>query len=329
MGVALVNNCVVMPHLPDWGQRVNCGRKWATATVEGLSFTQDRQANRKIPLRSLSFVLRPYHIQERARIVERVAAALQSGAAMVPFWGRGVQLTASASGTTATVDSSWPWAVGDWVFFADPAAYGAERWDVRQITGIAGSVLTFGSALSRTYAAGTQCWPVLMGTLASESWQCLTNHDADIGITITEPLGTRLARASCSAVMEPTPRPNTEELVSPGAGCEQFASDYNWFLLAGQDPSALLSPTDMLGSIVIARGEMADFIASYMPGGYEVKLITPFFWAYRSSDHLVARKGASAKVNSGVWDHQSSTGDVLVYADQWFQLSAWVCWGPI
>lgn len=116
MSVDLVQDCVVLPHPPNWDQAVNWSRKWATSIAAGVTGPQDRAAGRTKPLQKISFTPLAQTLN-RTLLAQRLLEALRRGKACSPFWTRPSPLLADASGTSATVDSLWPWAVGDYAFF--------------------------------------------------------------------------------------------------------------------------------------------------------------------------------------------------------------------
>jgi len=125
MSVELVDNCVVIPHLIDWSEKLQWSRKWSTQVVPGVTRAEDRSSGQaggayhKIGYRTLNVSL-----QERARFTARVLEALRSGRACSPFWGRQNMTTGGTLGLGVpfgqglTVEQPyWRWQSGDYAIF--------------------------------------------------------------------------------------------------------------------------------------------------------------------------------------------------------------------
>lgn len=123
---------------------------------------------------------------------DRIREALTTGAAAVPYWGRGVKLTSDLIGTSATIESG-PYVptVGDWLFFVSWSD-GHRSWDARQVTGYSSGTITLNSGVSRTYRSGSLCWPILFGHLDQGQASMHTGQIADISIRFEEDTSTSL-----------------------------------------------------------------------------------------------------------------------------------------
>ena len=98
MALATYNGDVVIPHRPDWRQRVAWSRAWDTSIESGLTGAEDRRAMRLKPRERVVFRVIPWNAEERIRLLERLKAGVKAGRVLVPNWGRGATLAAEASG---------------------------------------------------------------------------------------------------------------------------------------------------------------------------------------------------------------------------------------
>jgi hypothetical protein len=170
---------------PPKGWAVDWERSWETGLTASGQGQEDREAKRAVGLKAITFTTQPLDIVERQGLLASIGAALVSGKACAPYWGRSSVLAADCSGTTVTLeDNVWGWAITDFVFLFDQDL---RQWEVRSVSNVVGNVLTLsGGAVARTYKAGTLCWPLIFGLLQCESADVLTNHRAEPKITIRE-----------------------------------------------------------------------------------------------------------------------------------------------
>src|SRR5690606_246081 len=105
MALATYNGDVVIPHRPDWRQRVAWSRAWDTSIESGLTGAEDRRAMRLKPRERIVFRVIPWNAEERIRLLERLKAGVKAGRVLVPNWGRGATLAAGASGTSLAIAS--------------------------------------------------------------------------------------------------------------------------------------------------------------------------------------------------------------------------------
>jgi len=208
-----VNGYVLFPH-NGWatGQPLKWSRTWQTGVATGISGAEQRSALRAWPRHKLGCTLVAASLQERARLDARVDAALKTGYACLPFFGKGCALSAAAragaqSLTLQTV-TPWPWATGDYaILFADD-----ETFDVVQVTSVVGTTLAFSlQPLAFSWSSGSIAWPLLFGKFTADVETGHSQWYAAWAITIEQLLAERTAQLGVPA---PTP---------PGIGQQRIA----------------------------------------------------------------------------------------------------------
>lgn len=184
MSLTVVNDHVLFPHRANWATDPEWTRTWQSKITTGLKGPESRSAMRATPRVSLKWEPSIRNLQEQNQLDDRIRAALKSGKACCPFWGRASLLQLACTSTTATLQSTpWPWAIGDSIFFLDQAT---REWNVRSLTNVSGSVLTLNTAVSRTWLANTPVWPLLFGKLDEATMAAETNHFSRCPIAIVE-----------------------------------------------------------------------------------------------------------------------------------------------
>ena len=183
MSVELVNGYVLLPNPPDWGDRLRLRREWRTTIAEGVTGAEDRASFRHLPLRGIEYGILPLSLQEERKLIDRILAAKRSGLAAVPFWGRGVPLAVTATGSTVVLadEEAWEWSPDDHVFFSDQDR---DTCEVGQVQGVSGATLTLKAPLAGTYRGF--CWPLLFGLFRCESLRILTSHHGSLRIAVLE-----------------------------------------------------------------------------------------------------------------------------------------------
>lgn len=89
MGVETLNDCVIFPHQANWKTLPKWNRLWQTRLSTATKGGEDRSTGAVKPLRSIEFSVTAFSIPDRARLEARILAALKSGRAVGPLWGRG------------------------------------------------------------------------------------------------------------------------------------------------------------------------------------------------------------------------------------------------
>lgn len=333
MPVTLINNCVAMPHVPNWGTRAKWRRRWATSLADGVTGAEDRYAHRAKPRVSLNWSVMPYHLQERARLADRVRAALKLGKAAVPYWGRGQSIIGEVTIGTTSVNltgSVWTWMIGDYLFFCDRSKFGEEAWEAIAISAVsAGPVLTLASAVSRTYR--DLCWPMLFGRLSCNDLSLLTNHHAEVPLSVETPIGVgALAEANCPDVAEPE---WFEDGAAPPAGdcgswllltCE---SAYKRGIPQELNPNGVLSDEEKGFAVALFQNELDIFLEATAEF-YEIKRMGRKYWNWYPNS--TTQKSLIHKFGSGVTDPTDPEGDVLVLFNSGnYSIAQQICVEPL
>lgn len=119
MSVYKVNDCVLLPHYPNWQQGAGQSRMWATSLAEGVTAAEDRSSGRSKPLQSAECVLLAKTQRERRELQARIQEALRTGRACIPKWGSGREMQdASGKESIALLETCGRWvpAQGDTIF---------------------------------------------------------------------------------------------------------------------------------------------------------------------------------------------------------------------
>ncbi|MCL4179174.1 MAG: hypothetical protein KJ072_15710 [Verrucomicrobia bacterium] len=186
MSVELVNGYVLLPHAPDWNVKPQLRREWRTSITDAVTGAEDRLSFRQLPLRGVEFQILACTLEEQRKLAARVLAAKKSGWAAVPLWGRGSVLASPASGDTVTLasETAWEWAADDYAFFSNLDPDVPDAYEVRQVTGIAATVLTLDQALARTYRHF--CWPIIFGRFKCDDLRSVTSYHGSVRVSVLE-----------------------------------------------------------------------------------------------------------------------------------------------
>lgn len=279
MSLATINSCIVIPDRPNWDRDVQWAKVRPGATLKSIQGQEDRVMHRSTPLVSLTYMVTPYTLQERSLLVARVEAAVKSGRACVPYWGRGQQLASACSTTalTLTADSEWTFAAGDFVFLLEPTT---GEWEVIEVASVSGVNVTLDASPSTTYPAGSLCWPVLFGVLSVGSLGLDESYRGSMELTIAEPVGSGSlidSSSTCPAVPADFTLPTVDFCegtptlsMVPGEVC---GGDYElswtgvdfvdgWLLKVSDDPGGPYTTVDSFTaeevSTTVARAYLAD-----------------------------------------------------------------------
>ena len=118
-----LQNCVVLPHLPNWTQSVKHRRTWATSVASGIDGGEDRAAERTTARRKLTYTVSTLlgdGPQESEVLAGRLKAALRSGRAVCPLFGRAQAVVAVPFDATQlqVYSGFWPWVAGEYAFLS-------------------------------------------------------------------------------------------------------------------------------------------------------------------------------------------------------------------
>ena len=120
--IETLNNAVVLPHLPNWTDPVKLRRSWSTSVASGINGSEDRSSERTAAWRKITYkvsTLLGDGPQESEALAERLKAALQSGRAVCPLFGR-AQAVAPFSYDPVRLQALglWPWTAGEYAFLS-------------------------------------------------------------------------------------------------------------------------------------------------------------------------------------------------------------------
>ena len=202
MSAELINDHVILPHAPNWSSAPAWSRRWQTAVADGVTGAESRSALRVVPRTSLKWVISPAEQNESALLVPRLRAALKSGRACAPYWGRGCAIITFETTSSVRLATAWPWAVGEYIFFMDAW----RSWECRLVIDVedAGSgqpLVWCATPLTGNYAAAKLAWPMLFGEISAPDLEAVTAHHADVQIELRE----KSAPASATVVGAYTP----------------------------------------------------------------------------------------------------------------------------
>jgi hypothetical protein len=88
----------------DW--EVLWTRNWSTGFQASVAGNEEREYRRGVGLKSLEWTAQPASFVERVDLFASVVAALRSGKAAAPYWGRSSVLAADCGGTTVTLEDN-------------------------------------------------------------------------------------------------------------------------------------------------------------------------------------------------------------------------------
>jgi hypothetical protein len=120
-----VNDCIAVPHLPNWDEPPRLRRAWATEVASGIDGGEERAAGRATPARQLTYTVLADSPGERALLAVILGAALRSGRAACPLFGRAQDtLAGNAPDRLIVYANHWTWAVGDYAYLSLPGHNG-------------------------------------------------------------------------------------------------------------------------------------------------------------------------------------------------------------
>lgn len=191
MSVELVNDHVLLPHRPDWRQRVEWTRTWDTQIRDSLSGKESRMALRPRGRVGLRFRTVPFDDTEHHLLQQRIREALRVGRIAVPLFGRGVALSAAAAPAAVTLtlvgEPTWEWDNDDWLWIGRAKAPDWATWETVQIDHFPGDgTAVLKTGLVNAYPAGTFLYPLLFGRHELGEGELLDDHHAGYTVKIEE-----------------------------------------------------------------------------------------------------------------------------------------------
>ena len=152
MPVTTYNDAVVIPHAPDWRSPPEWSRSWDTRVESAVSGSESRIGLRLKPREKIRFRVVPLDLAERLALAERLKAAVKTGLAIVPHWGRGASLAAAASGTTVAVDAdTFTAQPGDVVMILAGDIESFDDFELAQVVTHANKTLTLAAPLNGSH----------------------------------------------------------------------------------------------------------------------------------------------------------------------------------
>lgn len=298
MSVDLVNGHVLLPHLPDWGQRITHRRTWQNEVGRGLNGGEHRVAMRHRPRLSLSWGLVPHDSEEQALMHARLRAAVKSGYGCVPHWGRGIQVSGTSGADLTLTDSPWAFVeAGDYVLVRGLDVTDPETWETAEVDSIAGSVITMTGSLATAWGTDAWCWPLLFGAFTCGQ----LNHRSDWHTPVQCSL-----RTLETAGMTPF-----EDICFPVDATGATGSCDN---LNAYAPGS--SPTDIANSLWMFYGDPAD--STCWDGNMHIVNLPPI----GGMDDVESTGTATYNDDRNVSASESSWGkDDSAFADEYFSIN--------
>jgi hypothetical protein len=191
MSLRLLNDHVFFPHAANWLQLPRSSRALDTGIVTALDGSEERQAHIGDTKNSLSFLIDPFDLRERALLEERILAALKSGKAACPHLGKARVCEVTDA---VCLVSGAGLAIGDFLYFLGEGL-GEEQWELAEIAGIAGDVVTLTAPLSTINdQLITQTWPIFYGSLKVENLTAVTGSRGPITLNFVPPVDVAAAQ---------------------------------------------------------------------------------------------------------------------------------------
>lgn len=202
MNVQSVNGVVLLPHAPDWRERVGWKRRWDTVVGETVVGKEERVALRPRGRVVLQYLLNPRDDIEGNKLLDRAREVMKTGRACCPFWGRGISLPFGATAGATVIDigaePTWEWDNGDPVFFAHPLPEQYDTFEVATLDRFKGDgKIRLTGALTLSYPAGSYVHPLLFGRAKVGDMELLDDWHKATSIDIEE------------TTTRPTPDPDT------------------------------------------------------------------------------------------------------------------------
>ena len=187
MPVKTYNDAVVIPHAPDRRQPVEWSRSWDTRIESAVTGSESRVGMRLKPRQRIRFRLVPQDLTERRWLADQLRAAAKAAKAIVPHWGRGLEVAASASGkkVTVTVDGfqSQP---GDVLFIHLPDLEGFNLFDLAVVVFHESKTIHLADPLARAYPAGARVYPTILGKVTLGALAALDDWRQAVSVEVLQ-----------------------------------------------------------------------------------------------------------------------------------------------
>lgn len=243
--IPTINSCVFFWQPADWGTLPAETQSYAGTSAAALTGRETRQVLRSRPYFGLKYTVISQNSTARAELEASIQAAIKTGRAGCPWWGRAVALAGAVTpaSTTVAVTSARAWVGGDYLFLLLKAAGAGtvQAWDALKVasasqTGPTAWTLTLegGQVPSATYPSGALAWPCLFGTPSVRDQTPEHEELAKTVINISEPLGSAVNRLDPGAepqdpvAGDQTFCLSTDLTVLPGATCASPNATLQW-----------------------------------------------------------------------------------------------------
>ena len=166
---------VVLPHLADWSTEPQLSIRWETKVAPGITGAEDRARMRGVPLHGLKWSVTPRDESEEERIEARAQAAKRSGVAAAPWFGRGMVVTSSGTGSSTIPVEASPWIpeAGDWVVLLTGSDASEPSYEAFEVLSVASNVITIDGTFSSFWPGGSLCYQLIAGAFSAESHEML------------------------------------------------------------------------------------------------------------------------------------------------------------
>jgi hypothetical protein len=166
---------VLLPHIADWSTEPQLSIRWETKVAPGITGAEDRARMRGVPLHGLKWSITPRDESEEERIEARVQAAKRSGVAAAPWFGHGMVVTSSGTGSSTIPVEASPWIpeAGDWVILLTGADASQPRYEAFEVLSVASNVITVDGTFSSFWPGGSLCYQLIAGAFSAESHEML------------------------------------------------------------------------------------------------------------------------------------------------------------
>lgn len=183
MSVDTVNGHVLFPHRANWADRPKLSRRWENEVSDSEFGNESRYALRSVPRKVLEWTVTARDLQEQSQLVDRIVAAMNSGLACAPQWGRASELAEDVAAGDSTIEvepTLWPWAADDYMILLD-----GDEFEVAQILSVAGEILTLTAGVAGAHV-GPFVWPLFFGQFDVDNYGLISERQGSATLSIAE-----------------------------------------------------------------------------------------------------------------------------------------------
>lgn len=191
MSVERINGDVLIPHRPDWRQRVEWTRAWDTVIRDSVRGKEQRLALRPRGRVTVKFRFFPFDDIERQQFEDRMRAAMKDARAAIPFWGRGVRASGDVAIAATTVsiaeEPTFEWDNDDWLFIGRLVTRDWAIWETVQVDHFPGNgTVVLKTGLVNSYPAGCRFYPLVAGRVTFSDAELLDDWRASRSVSVEE-----------------------------------------------------------------------------------------------------------------------------------------------